>query len=408
MTLTYRGGYENVAAYVPDYSVVQPTWKRLRKRFGDLSYIIVPEFGGDNRRLHWHAVVSFFDREVTFADLGVEPGTRMDVVEPRRKRGRPAVPWWDEGFVQVDAPSIEGVEYCVHYAQKEATGPDMNYTFVRQSRKPALGDRWLRDEAAKYADARVSVRNFNFFLPPGYGYKKYRLFLPHSRLKLVRYYVEACEERGFEPVLTEKVQRLLEADAKRVEEAEADVRRRAAFEANTPHELLSFDGDGFNDAGVFYYYRNHYYWVTFGYKEDILRCGPGWESAEALRDVGVEYLGEGDGGATTVENRISARLGEFRHNGSNRARDMLNVGLKTLPTVGCVLCGSPWQGFAICSKCRQRQALRIIENRPYLESEVVNDRWFEKTRIHSKKKRAGLAGPRVMKKSSKTLRKGGS
>lgn len=177
ITLTYDD--EHLPA---DWSVDVREWqlfaKRLRKRSGPFRFLHCGEYGGENLRPHYHAVL-----------FGKEFGDKEQVCVNRR--GEPVFSSqelsevWGKGFVTVGDLTWQSAAYVARYVVKKVTGPQAEEAYCRvdaesgecvevrpeyatMSRRPGIGSAWLsRFKKDVYPDDFV-VHDGRKFRPPSF------------------------------------------------------------------------------------------------------------------------------------------------------------------------------------------------------------------------------------------------
>lgn len=134
VTLTY--GDENLPACGVSKEDVQAFFARLRdklkKRYGiKVRYYITSEYGPTTYRPHYHALL-FFD--------GFVPEVGDILLEA-----------WQKGYVYVGTVESCSIGYCASYHITRGGYPrGQNKPFVLMSRRPGIGDKYLRDKHNVY------------------------------------------------------------------------------------------------------------------------------------------------------------------------------------------------------------------------------------------------------------------
>lgn len=182
------------------YRDFQLFMKKLRKRFGPVRFFMCGEYGPENWRPHYHAVLFgvFFDDRELFSTAGQLPVYTSKTLEKI----------WGLGFVTCGDVTLESAQYCARYVLKKVTGPDADAhyervslstgeivrvpsEFCRMSLKPGIGATWLEKfHADVYGWEHDEVRVFDRSgKPPRYYDKKYAALVPekHEHLELLRY-----------------------------------------------------------------------------------------------------------------------------------------------------------------------------------------------------------------------------
>lgn len=134
-------------------SHLQKFWKRLRKQFRQkIRYYAVGEYGDENGRPHYHAIVfncDFPDKELVASTEGIHlfNSPTLDKL-------------WPYGFTTVGEATWETAAYCARYVMKKVGGPmaDEHYRrydpelgyeywihpeFSTQSNRPGIGAGWF-------------------------------------------------------------------------------------------------------------------------------------------------------------------------------------------------------------------------------------------------------------------------
>ena len=157
----------------------QKWMKRVRRRHaGRVSYYGCGEYGDESQRPHYHAVLIadglFLDRQ----EIGRRGGYKIYESEMLRKT-------WKHGFVELQAMSRGAAAYVAGYVRKKMSkldSPD-HYTrvvpetaelveiepeFSRMSRRPAIGQSWIRKYWRDVYPRDFIPRNGFEFRPPRY------------------------------------------------------------------------------------------------------------------------------------------------------------------------------------------------------------------------------------------------
>lgn len=175
VTLTYSDANLPVRGMLR-YRDFQLFVKRLRKRVGEVRYVMCGEYGELNSRPHYHAClfgVWFEDRE-KIRLLGSENVYRSATLDK----------CWQLGGASFGAVTFESAAYVARYCVKKVTGPaaqdyyhrvdefgeyDLPPEFLRCSLKPGIGARWLsRFEADVYPSGNVVSRGTSARAPRYY------------------------------------------------------------------------------------------------------------------------------------------------------------------------------------------------------------------------------------------------
>ena len=111
--------------YSLDKSEFQKFMKRLRKKFGNnIRYFHVGEYGEQNRRPHYHALLfglNFSDKELFRKSNGVSLYTSKDLQK-----------LWPFGFSTIGDVTFESAAYCARYCLKKINGDEKesHYTYT--------------------------------------------------------------------------------------------------------------------------------------------------------------------------------------------------------------------------------------------------------------------------------------
>lgn len=179
VTLTY-----STASLPKDWSLqhgegsswdLQRFYKRLRKAVGPFRYFSCGEYGTENLRPHYHALlfgVSFPDREV------IKEGESFRLYTSRRLESL-----WTHGFVTVGDVSFQSAAYVAKYCLKRQSEGSLCYRrtagtsaeawYVRpefsvMSRRPGIGARWFERFAGDVFPADEVVHEGRRYRPPRY------------------------------------------------------------------------------------------------------------------------------------------------------------------------------------------------------------------------------------------------
>jgi len=98
--------------------------KRLRKEVGPVRYFHAGEYGEENGRPHYHALLfglRFDDQRASGKSKGGFPVFRSDTLQ-----------WlWPDGFSDIGAVSFESASYVARYCLKKVTGPGAQAHYQR-------------------------------------------------------------------------------------------------------------------------------------------------------------------------------------------------------------------------------------------------------------------------------------
>jgi hypothetical protein len=142
VTLTYADN-DNPSAAILNIKDVQDFIKRLRKKY-KVRYIGAGEYGSKKGRAHWHLALFF---KGDYPKFPKDQNTHWDK--------------WPHGHVHFQEPDFKGYYYILKYILKgKEAGTNVNKFLL--SKKPPLGDEWLRSYAKEFAAQRLSPQNFEF------------------------------------------------------------------------------------------------------------------------------------------------------------------------------------------------------------------------------------------------------
>ena len=196
VTLTYAP--ENLP---PDGSLqvkdFQRFMKRLRKKHGKLRYFHCGEYGDENLRPHYHAILFGEDFRLGAELLKSEPyplWTQKGLEET-----------WSQGFVVVGGVNYSTAAYCARYAMKKRTGPAAKERYARvdpttgetwyvrpeyitMSLKPGIGATWLEKFSGDVYPSDEVIHDGRQYRPP-------------------KFYDRSLEEKDLEELKTKRVRR---------------------------------------------------------------------------------------------------------------------------------------------------------------------------------------------------------
>lgn len=199
ISLTYgRDEFDNVdhiRAALLTYSDVQKYFKRLRKSGYVVRYFAVGEYGSTKGRAHWHLIVFYYDN----ADVIAERKLYNAEIETGLRRGKllpvpsSAVPeheistrgvdghiqdvrfsdahWqhghavWEELQDGYDASASRAVRYVCKYLLKDARDEASQMLGPRLSKKPPLGDAYIRELAGRYVKQGLAPQDLFYSFP---------------------------------------------------------------------------------------------------------------------------------------------------------------------------------------------------------------------------------------------------
>lgn len=177
ITLTYNDSHLPRPGSL-DPRALQLFFKRLRKHMGSFRYYACGEYGDENWRPHYHALLFGldFDDKVLFRERG---GVRV-YVSPTLTR------IWGMGHCTVGELTQESAAYCARYTMKKVYGDQAPFyyseldpytgelvplvaEFSRMSLKPGIGALWLaRYQADVFPDDFVVVKGKRMRVPDYY------------------------------------------------------------------------------------------------------------------------------------------------------------------------------------------------------------------------------------------------
>lgn len=198
ITLTY-GRDENdesdhLRAALLTYSDVQKYIKRLRFSGHDVRYFAVGEYGSAKGRAHWHLILFFYglvpehDISIRAADGDIRDVRFSD------KHWQHGHSVWEELKDGYDASASRAVRYVCKYLLKNDEDEAAQMLGPRLSKKPPLGDAWLRERAAQYVRQGLAPQDLFYTFPDvlgkNGGLKRFKLS-GVSAENYMKYYVEA-------------------------------------------------------------------------------------------------------------------------------------------------------------------------------------------------------------------------
>lgn len=186
---------DHIRAALLTYSDVQKYFKRLRKSGYVVRYFAVGEYGSTKGRAHWHLIVFYYDNAAVISDRRMHNAE----IEVGLKRGKllpvPAssVPeheistrgadgdlrdvrfsdrhWqhghavWEELVDGFDAAASRAVRYVCKYLLKDSQDDASQMLGPRLSKKPPLGDAWLRKRARRYVEQGLAPQDLFYSFP---------------------------------------------------------------------------------------------------------------------------------------------------------------------------------------------------------------------------------------------------
>lgn len=150
VTLTYAP--EHLRSQSLEISDLQKFMKRLRKQHGRVRYFACGEYGEENGRPHFHALL--------FGQDFCGDGPLVKSKPHRLWRSRKLEETWSLGAVTVGALTYETAAYCARYVIKKVTGErakwhyrlvdpltgeveEIRPEFSTMSRRPGIGAEWI-------------------------------------------------------------------------------------------------------------------------------------------------------------------------------------------------------------------------------------------------------------------------
>lgn len=185
-TLTYapRGDFSERVITPPHF---QDAIRALRKRGHVLRYMGSGEYGERKGRAHFHAVLFFKGPRSSIPDFPHSNNFHAD--------------WWPHGHIYGEwldgMDNYKPVRYVCKYCIKQFEGNESQSWFTL-SKKPVLGYEFLEARAARYIDAGILPRSFNYNPPggkPGIDY----LLTGAARRDFLQIIVEGLRSRGLLP-----------------------------------------------------------------------------------------------------------------------------------------------------------------------------------------------------------------
>ncbi len=180
---------DHIRAALLTYSDVQKYFKRLRKSGYVVRYFAVGEYGSAKGRAHWHLIVFYYDNASVIADrklynAEVEAGLRRGKLLPVPSSAVPEheisargsdgdlrdvrfsdAHWqhghavWEELLDGYDASASRAVRYVCKYLLKDSQDDASQMLGPRLSKKPPLGDAYLRDLARRYVEQGLAPQD---------------------------------------------------------------------------------------------------------------------------------------------------------------------------------------------------------------------------------------------------------
>lgn len=157
VTLTYGedlsiGGVDHIRAAVLTYSDVQKFLKYLRVEGYPVRYFVVGEYGSMKGRAHWHIILYW-----------------QGAVPEHTLRENFMWKFWPHGWAYFDKMSPEAIRYACKYVMKDMQDDYRQGFGPMPSKKPPLGDAYLRRLAKQYVDAGLSPQNLFYSFPEVLG-----------------------------------------------------------------------------------------------------------------------------------------------------------------------------------------------------------------------------------------------
>lgn len=171
-----------------DYEDFQLFMKRYREKFGGCRFFVVGEYGGKNKRGHYHAII--------FGHPPVNVGHSYDLRSV-----------WGKGFCYDGTVTEKSIGYVASYCFKENYAPG-RVPFVRMSLKPGVGMVPIAQMARDTAALKTPILRW----PSDYaiGNKRY----PLCDGGLARWQTEYLESGGLPPPISNPYSRDLRARAR--------------------------------------------------------------------------------------------------------------------------------------------------------------------------------------------------
>ena len=199
ITLTYGrdegGSSDHIRAALLTYSDVQKYLKRLRKSGYVVRYFAVGEYGAEKGRAHWHLILFFQNNAHVIKDrvrynaevaagrkqgkalpvpVGAVPeheiSTRLPdgtIEDVRFSEAHWPHGWscWEELHDAFGASAARAVRYVCKYLQKGRFEDEWWQSHMGLSKKPPLGDAWLRQRAAQYVREGLAPQDLFYSWP---------------------------------------------------------------------------------------------------------------------------------------------------------------------------------------------------------------------------------------------------
>lgn len=236
ITLTYgtdrtvgAGNTTTLSAQILTYSDVQKWLKRLRRDGYPLRYVIAGEYGSAKGRAHWHVIAFWQERKPPHPPYLADGSVR----------------WWDDPWWTRHPDSAGGHSHWMDFSPNAAAyvakyvlkneEDEKAQAFVRYSKKPLLGARFLEDLACRYVSAGLSPDRNRY----SFGDVREKNGLPRqftltgaSLDYFLGHYIEAWQRMRFEHPLdrqhSETVMAYMDRKAARMQVEDIE-RRRAIY-----------------------------------------------------------------------------------------------------------------------------------------------------------------------------------
>lgn len=192
--------------------------KRLRKRCGDVRYYMCGEYGEENGRPHFHAIIfGYFFRDRRYfktSDSGCAVYTSKELDS-----------LWPHGFASVGDVTFESAAYVARYVMKKINGPLafehykrvtpdgeviwLKPEYTHMSLKPGIGSTWFAKYGGQVFPRDEVVVNARKMPPPRY----YDQLLDRIDPEEVEYIKIARENRALQFVDDNTIERLAVREA---------------------------------------------------------------------------------------------------------------------------------------------------------------------------------------------------
>jgi hypothetical protein len=176
VTLTYAGGYDNPSAVALVYDDFQRFMKRMRKKLGNVRYMVAGEYGTEKERSHWHSILFLKENKLNIvSDLSQRDEWGVFLERPNyqgKPNGDPLArikwaPWSNHdmnGFAYFQQPDYEGISYVTKYIQKDTEQQGSERAF-QMSKQPPLGHEYFQDLAHNYVENGLAPQTWEYSFP---------------------------------------------------------------------------------------------------------------------------------------------------------------------------------------------------------------------------------------------------